>query len=687
MRDAVVLAKGRSMDVVRDIAEIFRPPRRVSVSEAAEASVMIATPGGYAGKWAGDQTPYMIEPMNLINSREYESEIFAGPARTGKTQALLDCAIGYVVTCDPSDMLVVHMTEESARRYSRLRVKRMIANSPDLRDKMSKHSHDDNVLGKYFRNGTALILAWPSPTQLSAQDYKYVFLSDYDRMPDDCGEGDVYSLARKRTQTFMSGGMTVAESSPGRDFTDASWEPATPHEAPPVGGILGLYNGGDRRIWHWNCPDCGDSFPVIPGLDLFNLPKQAILVAEVRENGVKDVAEKYSYIACPCCGVRINHDQKNNMNLGGFWKKESDKANSIASYWLGGAAAKFQTWTSLLEKELGALHHLATTGEQEKLKATRNTDQGIPYVPESASGKLSAKELQDRSEDFGKRVVPEGVRALFASVDVQAHKFVCQVQGVGVGSESWIIDRFDIAISERESHGEMAILDPAGYKEDWNVLLDRVILKRYPVADDTDRTMGVIMTVCDSGGKEGVTENAYHFWKRTHEAGLSGRFNLIKGERPSPKTNKPMVSRTEPDKASTAARNANVVGVLPLWLLNTTTLKDAVAANLKRAEPGDNYMHFPHWLEEWFYSEITAETRGDKGWENLARARNESFDLICYAKAGYLIKLDGYWKGEVNWDSPPAWADVWDNNSEVSALDDKPTPTRTRSRRTMRMKR
>jgi len=39
---------------------------------------------------------------------------------------------------------------------------------------------------------------------------------------------------------------------------------------------------------------------------------------------------------------------------------------------------------------------------------------------------------------------------------------------------------------------------------------------------------------------------------------------------------------------------------------------------------------------------------------------------MCYAKAGYLIKLDGYWKKEINWDAPPPWAEEWDNNSEVS---------------------
>jgi len=147
-----------------------------------------------------------------------------------------------------------------------------------------------------------------------------------------------------------------------------------------------------------------------------------------------------------------------------------------------------------------------------------------------------------------------------------------------------------------------------------------------------------------------------------------------------------MVSKSVPDKSSSAARKAKVTGQLPLWLLNTTLLKDAVSSNLKRTDVGADYVHFPDWFPSWFYAEIVAETRTEKGWENPGRARNESFDLLCYAKAGYLIKLDNYWKKEINWDSPPSWADVWDNNSEVSSEEGDETPTRDTSNKNRRVR-
>ncbi|EHW46385.1 bacteriophage tail assembly protein [Escherichia coli DEC9B] len=57
--------------------------------------------------------------MNCLASREYDAVIFVGPARTGKTIGLIDGWIVYTIVCDPSDMLVVQMTEDKAREHSK----------------------------------------------------------------------------------------------------------------------------------------------------------------------------------------------------------------------------------------------------------------------------------------------------------------------------------------------------------------------------------------------------------------------------------------------------------------------------------------------------------------------------------------------------------------------------------------
>ncbi len=65
-----------------------------------------------------------------------------------------------------------------------------------------------------FRDGSFLQIGWPSITVFSSSDYKRVALTDYDRFPEDIdGEGDGFSLASKRTTTFMSAGDDT-----GREF-------------------------------------------------------------------------------------------------------------------------------------------------------------------------------------------------------------------------------------------------------------------------------------------------------------------------------------------------------------------------------------------------------------------------------------------------------------------------------------
>ncbi|SUG69515.1 phage terminase large subunit [Salmonella enterica subsp. enterica] len=56
---------------------------------------------------------------------------------------------------------------------------------------------------------------------------KCVALTDYDRFPEDVdGEGDAFSLASEAYHNVYVAGMTLVESSPGREITDTRWKPS-----------------------------------------------------------------------------------------------------------------------------------------------------------------------------------------------------------------------------------------------------------------------------------------------------------------------------------------------------------------------------------------------------------------------------------------------------------------------------
>ncbi|EAB0397069.1 phage terminase large subunit family protein [Escherichia coli] len=639
-----------------DSGYILRAPRRMRVADAVAQYMRVPMGAGNSVPWDPLVAPYVIEPMNCLASREYDAVIFVGPARTGKTIGLIDGWVIYNVICDPADMLIIQMTEEKAREHSKKRLARTFRVSPEVVSRLSPNKNDNNVYDRTFLAGNYLKIGWPSVNIMSSSDYKCVALTDYDRFPEDIdGEGDAFSLASKRTTTFMSSGMTLVESSPGRDVKDVKWRRTSPHEAPPTTGILSLYNRGDRRRWYWPCPHCGEYFQ--PCGDV---------VAGFRDIADPVLASEAAYIQCPSCSGRILPEQKRELNGRGVWLRDGESINAdgsrygdprrsrIASFWMEGPAAAYQTLSQLVYKLLTAEQEYETTGSEETLKTVINTDWGLPYLPRASMEQRKSELLEQRAEPVPSRSVPDGVNFLVATVDVQAgrhRRFVVQVTGYGSRGERWIIDRYNITQSLRgDSDGESQRIDPASYPEDWDVLLTDVFHKSWSLASDPSQQMRLMAMAVDSGGEDGVTDNAYKFWRRCRRDGLGKRIYLFKGD--SIRRAK-LISRTFPDNTGRTGRRAQAAGDVPLWLLQTDALKDRVNNALWSDSPGPGYVHFPDWLGSWFYDELTYEERSSDGkWSKPGRGANEAFDLMVYAEA--LVILHGYEK--IRWPDAPEWA-------------------------------
>lgn len=644
----------------RDVAELIRPPRRVRPSQAAAESMKVVGGDGAIRDWSPDATPYMVEPLDCMGSRLYDAVIFAGPARTGKTNALVDGFVAYKIDCDPGDGLIVQISEEKAREFSKKRIDRMLVNSPALAKRISPRGHDNNVHDRTFRAGNYLGIKWPSKNVLASSDYQFVLITDFDRLDENIdGEGDAFTLASKRTQTFGSTGMTLAESSPGREVTDPDWErPAgNPHMAPPTTGILDLFNQGDRRLWYWQCPESVCQRWFTPTMDHFHLDS--------------------SRVACPHCGVEVAPKAKRALNLNGRWVPEGceltidgelvgeRRPTRIASFWMEGPAAAFQSWVSLTEKLKRAEETYEQTGSQETLKTVVNTDWGRPYIHRRSATQRSSERLMDRAEQVEQRTVPHGVRFLTASVDVQGGKnrrFVVQVHGWGANRETWVVDRFNIR-EDRGARNDQAPrqISPATQPEDWDLLTRDVLHRSYRLADGSGRRMPIAAMAVDTGGEgdgeESVTSQAYDWYRRLARENLHGRVYLFKGS--SAKTTN-RVRRTWPDNTSRKSRKSSARGDVPLYLLGTDLLKDVVAAMMDRDNPGGGYLHIPAWLGRWFFDELTYEVRDPATgkWTRPGKRPNEAFDLCVYNLAVYiLLKAE-----KIDWGAPPPWAADWESN-------------------------
>ncbi len=668
-------------------AEAVRPPVRMTVSEAAEEYHIVKNPGQHEGPFSLEKTPYLREPMDVLTSLDFTGMIFAGPARTGKSAMAINWLCHTAIT-DPADMMIVQMSQNNARDWSQADLAKALRNSPELKKRLVPGKANDNVYDKQFLSGMRLTVTWPTINNLSGKTIPRLFIMDLDRIKPQIidHEALVYDATRKRAGTFKRYGMTAAEASPGFPIQDPKWvvDPARPHEAPPAEGILSLYNRGDRRRWYWQCLFCGDTFQ--PRFNLLRWPDSKDLM---------ECAEQ-AFMACPHCYEKnkdpLTFAMQPELNNAGRWVKEGQiwdgnngivgipRRSDIASFWMFGPAAGFADWKSLTLNYLNACEDFERTGSDGSLMTTVTVDQGEGYVPKALEGGLLPETLKNRAEDWGGHddqgtpFVPAGLKDggfLMAAIDVQAGgrpSFVVHVFGVSKGFDIYHVDMYKIDRANRrdETTGERHLIDPAAYPEDWDLLIEQVMEKSWPLPDATGRRMGLKMTVCDSGGRDGVTRNAYEFYHRLRAAGKADRFHLLAG-RPS-KTDMSTIRRTDIENWTGTKRLAGAVGAIPLWLVNSNIVKDTASNMLHRAETG-GMIHFPAWAPQWLYTQLTTEIRLPTGWKNPNGKKNEAFDLLAYCIA-FCDHADIRMRF-LDWSNPPSWAAPWDRNDFVFAADAK----------------
>lgn len=661
--------------ITNGLLSIIRPPRRVRVSQAAAES--LAVDEGIM--WDPSVVPYMIAPMDATASRHHNMVCFVGPARTGKTLGLILGSWVYTTTCHPQDFAVVHSSQDLARDLSRREIFRLQRNSPAMRAAMTGRASDDNTYDKTYKSGIIGVIAWPSDAQLASRTIPVMLLTDYDRWPREVGGRSPIVQAQKRTQTAGSLAMTVVESSPGTDVSkDYEIEPITyelgkplSHAFPPTvsgvrANICEIYNGGTREWWYVPCQSCGEYYPQNASISRFAWGAHADPLLAAQSAGT----------VCPWCGSIHTETTKQIENANGEWVAEGEvidwqrkitgesrRGHIYPSYSIGGGAAAYQSRREIVAKYLQALQSAKDTGDESTLKGVVNDDIGAPHVSVYIVEGRSAAPLKKRADKtLIERTVPDGVWFLVAAIDIQKDRFVVQVMGYGPVRNRWVIDRYNIKYAKR---GEGSIVAPAIYDEDWE-LLTPLTQKSYPLADGSGRSMRIAGVLSDGFGKEGVTEKAMAFYRRLMPE-LRQRFRFVKGEH---KPGAPLIEQRWPDSRNRADRKGATRGDVPILFLNSNRLKDRLSGDLDRDQQGAGYIHFPGWLGEWFFREITNEKRDNDGnWEGTGR--NEAWDLMCYAEAGAIcgfpfsrrvlrkagIDTPGFW------DNPPAWA-----NPELSAL-------------------
>ena len=641
-------------EVTSLVSSIIVPHDRRSPAEWADKNRFLPQGRAFPGQWKSSRTPYMIPLCNDFLDPLVERIVFITGTQAGKTANIFN-VLGWILTDRPSPAIFYGPTQSKIDNVIEPEFMTMIKQCPDLLERYASGKKSNRHIKRI--SGVSVRFGWAgSASELSSDAAQYIFVDELDR-PDRnaSGEGDIVELAEARGESYHNSKLMLT-STPTNGFVETYIHPitgmqhwATGDESRIDSPIWHQWQAGTRHEWAVPCQHCGEYF----------VPRSELLFLGSDEKGPG--------LTCFHCGAINTEDmrqEKNRLGVfvapgqsvskgGAIIGKSDTDGNTTVSRWVSGLCSFSSKKTyKFLGRKLKAANIRENT---DTLLSLYNTGFGECWAPKIGDER-SADVLESRAqgENWTRGHVPRGTRFLLASIDVQHRGFVVQVFGFSVGLEWWLVDRYEITQSERNSStGDPESVNPATHPEDWNLIVSKVMKREYPLDDGSGRNMPIRMTLCDSGGRAGVTARAYAFYRRLRRQGLHSRFRLVKGDAGA-KDNTPRVRETFPDSSRRKDRSANARGEIPVLLLNTLVLKDSVAADLQREEAGSGCGHLPEWTPQAIFEEMTAEVRTSKKWEKPSGAANEAWDLTVYAKAGALFLGAETWGEE--WEDAPFWA-------------------------------
>jgi phage terminase large subunit GpA-like protein len=567
------------------------------------------------GKWR--TLPYQVGIMDALDDPEIERVTVCKSARVGYTQIV----VAYVLKTmhhDPASMLIVQPTVEDAEGFSKDEIAPAIDRHDFLRGIVSEgksKSSSNTILAKSYHGRTLWMTGTNSGRGFRRIHAKIALLDEVDGFEASAGDdGDPVELAWRRTQEAKLGRKIVLGSTPllkGASRIERS------------------YAQSDQRRFYVPCPHCDEWQPLeFGGKDV--------------DHGIKWDSGKpeTAYYLCRKCHAAISEEKKPWMlataERDGWRAHAESKGHAGFHIWAGYSMSPNATWAHI------ASEWLRLKGDPVTLKTFVNTWLGEAW--EQKGRAPSTEKLAARVEAFPagvvegfaepQRMVPRDAVLLTSMTDVQMDRIECGVEGWGLGEENWKLEY------------QVFYGDPTAAPV-WESLREFLMRPRI-----SERGMQVFLrsSCIDSGY---ASNNVYSFVRpipvyKTPD-GRTAYMWATKGV-------------TGTGAVWPAKPTLNTIGKCPLYTVKVDTAKDLVASRLETIEtPGHGYTHFPNFLPENYFRQLTAEhcvdTRDKRGfpvrtWRlKEGHKRNEAFDvavgnyaaLCALYSLGFTIEREALW--------------------------------------------
>lgn len=565
---------------------LFKHTKRMSVSEFAEANVILQEGACKGEKFSYKNRPYFKDPTDALGDDINNCQVtIVSSTQIGKSTTFLNY-LYYIITYQPDNTLILLDSAKTAEKLMKIRIRPFLRSQVKLEslqkgnaldyDKSASTTNISLSAGKSIMMGSAR-----SASDLCSFTCRYLICDEVSRFPEVVDkEGDPITLAKQRTETYTRP-MTLITSTP-------TTEDCT---------IWQQFLLGTQQRWSAVC-ECGFHMPV-----------------NYKDIDFTDI-ENPTY-SCPKCGTvydeytlqyQLKHEYAPPANPNPF----KDKYGRVCkSYHIPGTLCPERyTWKYLREKELAARQ--AGPGAYQSFI---NTSLGEVYYP-GIDESLDVNKMIQCRRYFDRNTIPKWVKFVTCGIDTQDNRFELIV----LGSD---LNRKHICFIERR-----VIIGDLRESTPWTNLLD--YLNNFRCTTRDGRKLPINISCIDSGGH--YTQDVYAFCLR------SPRLRPVKGVGIS-NANGDLIYKVSdvPIKAF-----GNGAGKTQLTLVNTYYAKDIIREQLLNIQSNNKTSN---WVissnvdanfDPIFFDQMNSEFKetyktGNYKWICKPGVRNEALDCTVYA--------------------------------------------------------
>jgi phage terminase large subunit GpA-like protein len=595
------------------------------------------------GYFSFDMTPYMREILdNLGIESQVLETVLMKAVQIGGTTAVLENAVGYVVAhVSDAPMMLLTADAELARLRLDEHILPMLQHS-GLSDLICSSDEGNNrKTGKtekkieWAGGGYLLPFGAQNANKLRSVPIRFLFRDEIDGYPDTVGkDGDPIKLSTDRTAAYER----------SRKILDIS--------TPLIKGrskIEDRFLAGDQRYYYVRCLKCGLHQRLRFRRQNPDTGEETGIVWEL--DGGRLIPDSVRYL-CKYCGHPHRNEDKTQLfdpANGAEWRPTAAPSHPyIRSYHLSAlySPVGMQTWAACVQKWLDAWDlEKNQPKDNAHLQTFYNNVLGESFEIRGERVKFATVSTHRRAAySFGK--VPNkwaqqfcGSPVLFLTCTVDVHS-----DDLSVAVHGWCRDRRCILIDYWRLQGETEQLDnPATWKR-----LEQILEEKDYEGDDGKRYR-ILIALIDSGFR---AETVYRFCSQYADARVRSIGTGVY----------PVKGREAPTKGATAREFSEFIpvpGQLGFHIV-VDWYKDQLSAMLRRQWDGMSMQPAPFFnapidATDAQLKELTVEVKRERiekttgkrvgfEWHRPSGAKNELWDLTCYASCAHDIVISSFSK-------------------------------------------